>query len=652
LKATKEYPHVFSPLKVGNITLKNRIQFSPMVCCLSSETGEATNDYVEFLGMQARTGAALVTIGATSVDDETGTDFRGELKITSDDNIKGLTRIAEEVHRYGAKLSVEMCHAGRGAAPYLLRKPEAIAPTPFPTDHGTRYIKEMDQRDIDHVIHQYADCAQRLKTANFDMVMVHCAHGNLLAQFLSPYSNKRNDYYGGSFENRIRFPLEVIKAVREAVGPDFPLEMRISGDEVVEGGMRIDDTLEFLKIAQEYINLVHISKGLIVDDNYSFYTLPPYYHPYCHNIDLAAQAKKVLHIPVATVGSIKTIAQAEEILASGEADVVAMARQLMADPDTIKKAYCGKSDTTRPCLRCMEGCGRNVCLGAQIRCSINPTVGREVKYAEIRPALTKKKVMVVGGGAAGMMATQILVRRGHAVTLYEKSDSLGGQLAQICVLPFKDDLKQYKEWDVKTTMECGAKIRFGTTVTKELVEQENPDVLFIAAGAYLFTPNIPGIDGANVHDVISVDNGRVAVGQQVVVCGGGLSGLECALALAMKGKEVTVVDMIPTREFGKDMFIFNYNMLMMLLKKYQVHFIGESKVEKFSDTGVDIIDKNWNRSTLKADSIVTAFGMKSNKEIIEELGDIIAETYVVGDCDTVKGISNANTTAFNYAVEV
>ena len=192
----------------------------------------------------------------------------------------------------------------------------------------------------------------------------------------------------------------------------------------------------------------------------------------------------------------------------------------------------------------------------------------------------------------------------------------------------------------------------GKTVTKEFVEQEDPDALFIAAGASLFTPNIPGINGSNVYDVISVDNGNVETGKKVVVCGGGLSGLECALALAMKGKDVTVVDMIPAADFGKDMFIFNHNMLIMLLKKYKVQFVGLSKVERFTSEGVEVIDKNWERSTLKADSIVTAFGMKSNNKVASELSNIIAETYIVGDCDTVKGIFHANNTAFNYAVEV
>lgn len=649
MKMSKKYPHVFQPLKVGPVTLKNRIQFSPMVCCLSNPAGEVTNEYLEFLGMQARTGAGLVTIGATSVDEETGQDFYGELNITRDSSLAGLKAIADEVHRYGAKISIEMCHAGRGAEPSLLRKPYAIAPTAIPTDHGCPYIKEMDQHDIDHVIEEYVDCALRLQKAGFDMVMIHAAHGNLLGQFMSPYSNHRSDIYGGSFENRARFPMQVIRAVREAVGPSLALEMRISGDEVIEGGMKIDEVIHFIKIAEPYIDLVHVSKGLIVEASYAYYTIPPYYHPYCHNVYLAEEVKKAVNIPVTTVGSIKNLDQAESIIAEGKADVVAMARQLMADPDTIKKAMCDKPEDVRPCLRCLDGCAKNVAAGYAVRCSVNPSVGRETKYAEIRPALTKKKVMVVGGGAAGMMAAQILAKRGHDVTIYERSSSLGGQLAEICNLPFKNDLKEYLAWDIRTTEKCGAKIVLNTAVTPEIVETENPDALFIASGASPFVPPIPGIE--NAVSVLDVDNGRVSAGENIVVCGGGLSGLECALALAMDGKKVTVVDMLPVEAFGAGQMIFPHIMLMKELQKYNVTLIGNSKVEAITKDSVCIIDKNWNRSELKTDTIVAAFGMKSNMKPVQELSGIIAETYIIGDCDKVSSIHNANTSAFNYAVE-
>lgn len=649
MRMSKQYPHVFQPLKVGPVTLKNRIQFSPMVCCLSNAAGEVTAEYRDFLAMQARTGAGLVTIGSTVIDHETGGDFYGEIDVTKDTCLPGMKSVADAVHRYGAKLSVELCHSGRGAAAYLLQKPYAIAPSVVPQDVGYKYIKEMDQHDIDHIVEAYADCALRCKKAGFDMVMIHAAHGNLIGQFLSPFTNRRNDIYGGSFENRCRFAMEVIRAVRNAVGRDMGVEMRVSAEEVIPGGIEIDETIQFIKKAEPYVDLVHVSRGLIGEAAYSFYSMPPYYHPYCHNVPFAEKIRSQVNVPIAVVGSIKTMEQAEEITAKGAADVVAMARQLLADPDTIKKAMADQPEKTRPCLRCMDGCAKNCGRGFPLRCTVNPVVGREGAYTEIRPALTKKKVMVVGGGAAGMMAAQTLVKRGHDVTLYEKSDHLGGQLAEICNLPFKTDLREYKEWDIRTTMECGAKIVLNTAVTREMVEREEPDALFIAAGATPLTPPVPGIEFAK--QVIEVDNDRVEVGDTVVVCGGGLSGLECALALAMKGKKVTVVDMIPVENFGSGQVRPSHVMLMKLLADHNVTLIGNSKVQEIREHSVVIMDRNWKVTELPADTTVASFGMRSNMAAAQELSGIIAETYIIGDNDRVANLLNANMTAFDYAVE-
>ncbi len=370
------------------------------------------------------------------------------------------------------------------------------------------------------------------------MVMIHGAHGNLIGQFLSPLVNHRTDWYGGSLENRMRFPLQVIKAIREKCGRNINIEYRISGDEIIEGGQRLDEVLEFLKVAQKDIDIAHISAGLIVDTRYQQFTIPPYYMPHCHNVQYAEVAKKVLDIPVTTVGSITTIAEAEEILASGKADIVGM-----ADNNIVTKAYRGQEDTIRPCLRFIEGCG-NIFFGKQIRCSVNPIIGRESRYKTIPKADVKKKVMVVGGGPAGMMATQTLIQRGHDVILFEKSGQLGGLLHEASALPFKGDLRRYLDWDIRTTMNCGADIRLNTEVTPKVIEEVNPDALVVALGSSVLVPNISGVDGSNVVTVTDVDTKKVKTGQKVVVCGGGLSGMECALGLAMEGKDVTVVDMV------------------------------------------------------------------------------------------------------------
>jgi 2,4-dienoyl-CoA reductase-like NADH-dependent reductase (Old Yellow Enzyme family)/thioredoxin reductase len=649
-----KYKNVFSPIQIGRLTLKNRIQFSPMVCCLTTSSGDVTNEYIEFLGMQARTGAGLVTIGASPMDHETGIDVSGELDVTHDDKIPGLMRISEEVHRYGAKLSVELVHGGRGADPHLLQTPYALAPTPLPTHRGSRYVKEMDQLDIDHIVNGYAEVVNRLALAKFDMAMIHAAHGNLIAQFLSPYTNKRNDYYGGSFETRIRFPLEILQAIREKVGDRIALEMRVSGDELLDGSMHIEEVIEFIKRAQKYIDLIHISAGIVVVQEGVFHTMPPYYHPHCHNVKYAQAVKNDLEIkiPVTTVGSITSIKEAEEIIATGKADIVAMARQLMADPETLKKAYRGDEASTRPCLRCFEGCAGNAGQGAPVRCSVNPVIGREIKYREIAPARKQKKVVVVGGGTAGMMATQVLVERGHDVILFEKAEKLGSHLHEISVLPFKQDLRKYLQWNVATTMKCGAKILLNTEATPEAVMNENPDALVIASGSTPRPLNIPGINGHNVYHVLDVDNGRVKVGNKVVVCGGGVSGMECALALAMEGKAVTVVDLIPVENFACDMMFITRTMLLSLLNSYGVKYIGNSKIRQFKDNGVEIEDRNWVHATIEADTIVTAFGMKENRKTVDALCNLIPETYVIGDCESAKNIHYANHTAFNYAVEI
>ena len=545
-----KYTHVFEPIRIGNMTVKNRIQFSPMVSSLSTPTGGVSSELLGYVKAQARTGAGVITIGSTPIDHINGVDFFGALDVTSDDNITDLRRLSEAVHRYGAKLSVELVHAGRSAPKQFRPGQMAIAPSPIPVEGGPTDIREMNEDDMQTIIGEYCDVAERLMKANFDMVMVHAAHGNLIAQFLSPKFNQRSDAYGGSFENRCRFPLQVLAAMRERVGKKLCIDMRISGDELIPGGMHIDETIAFIKLAQKYIDTVHVSQGLIVEPRYMPYTMPPFYLPHCHNVKWAAAVKAdpEVKIPVTVVGSITTIEEAEEIIASGKADMVAMARQLMCDPKTIYNAWHGCEEDTRPCLRCHECAPADI---VHLRCATNPILGREAELGEIGPARKSKKVLVIGGGVAGCMAAKTLVERGHDVTLMESSDKLGGRLHEISCLSFKFDMRRHLQWLMRSTMKCGAKILLNTPATVENVLSLNPDVVFVATGADRFMPPIPGIDRENIHHVLDVDTGRVKVGDTVVVCGGGLSGMESALELSNEGKKVTVVDMIPVEEFAQ-----------------------------------------------------------------------------------------------------
>ena len=650
MSSFNKYKYVFQPIRVGNMTVKNRIQFSPMVSSLSTPTGGVSSELLGYVKMQARTGVGVITIGSTPIDHVNGVDFFGALDVTSDDNITDLRRLSEAAHRYGAKLSVELVHAGR-SAPKQFRTGPAIAPTAIPVEGGASDIREMTVEDMQTIIREYCDVSERLLKANFDMVMVHAAHGNLLAQFLSPRFNHRTDYYGGSFENRCRFPLEVLRAIRERVGDRMCIDMRISGDELIPGGMQIDETIAFIKLAQEYIDTVHVSQGLIVEPRYMPYTMPAFYLPHCHNVkwSAAVKADPDVKIPVTVVGSITTIEEAEEIIASGKADMVAMARQLMCDPMTLQNAYRGHEEDTRPCLRCHECAPADI---VHLRCATNPVLGREFELGEIRPSAHPKKVVVVGGGVAGCMAAKTLVQRGHDVTLIEKGDKLGGRLHEISCLSFKFDMRRHLDWLMRSTMKCGAKILLSTEATVESIMAMEPDAVFVATGSDRLMPPIPGINRASVHHVLDVDTGRVSVDDNVVVCGGGLSGMESALELSNEGRKVTVVDMIPVEEFARDHSPAPRGMLLELLAKNGVKLIGSSRVTAFTDEGVVIEDHDWHRTVLPCDDVVAAFGMRKNDALLNALREVMPDVYAVGDCSEVKNIKNANQIAFNLALDL
>ena len=651
MPAFNNYKYVFTPLKAGAHTLKNRIEWSPMVSNMVTKNGEITQDYVDFVERQAKSGCALITIGATPVDRGLAREYDSEVNVSEDSMLSGLHRITEAAHIYGAKMSVELFHSGLGTDLRLHDYPYGIAPSNFPVEGQNQYIKVMDQHDIEQVIAAFVDAACRCQQAGFDFVMIHAAHGNLLGQFLSARTNQRNDMYGGSMENRFRFPLMVCRAVREAVGPEMGIEMRISGDEIVEGGMRIDETIEFIKRAQEYIDLVHVSAGLIVEYRAQFYTMPPYYREKGCNVKYARAVKECpdIHIPVVTVGGINTVDMAEQILAEGSADMIAMARGLLADPDMLNKAWAGHPEDARPCLRCW-GCAET--FGAYTRCAVNPQICRSRNYAQVQPARQKKKVVVVGGGVAGMMAANTLVQRGHDVVLFEKKDRLGGLLHDICNLDFKDDLKRYVNWNVRTTMNCGADIRLNTEATPKLVMAEKPDAIVVTTGSVPVQPAIPGIDNANVRSVLDVDKTHRELSGRVVVCGGGVSGCECALQLAYDGCDVTVVDMLPAEKFASGLSMITRTMLLMLLSDNHVKLIGDCKVKAIQKKGVKVEDRNWTETVLPADFVVDAFGMKSTRPEAEAYRELIPEVYILGDASEVKNIKKANFDTYNICCNI
>jgi 2,4-dienoyl-CoA reductase-like NADH-dependent reductase (Old Yellow Enzyme family)/thioredoxin reductase len=632
--------------------LKNRVVFSPVVSGHATvRDGEVTDNLVDFIGACARTGVARVGIGATPVDFGRARDFFGCLSATRDTDVPGIRRLAEEAHRYDAKLSVELLHAGRIAQPEALAGRKAYVPW-LASDMDPERFMQVGEKEMAEVIQLFCNAARRLAEAGCDEVLIHGAHGNFVSGFLSPATNQRTDEYGGNFENRVRFPLRLLKAVRAEVGTALNIEYRISQNEYAENTITLEEVIAFLQRASAFIDSAHLSGGWIFDPNWIRKMMPSYLEPRCLNVERAEVIHKQLDIPTVVVGNILSVEAAEEILAKDQASLVAMARAHLADFEMLSKAYRGKPETVRPCLRCIE-CAARPALGGGVRCSVNPQAGRESKYATIPPAVVKKKVLIIGGGPAGMQAAQIATQRGHEVTLCEKSDGLGGRLREASVLFKKADTHQkYLAWSIKTTQECGAVIKLNTEVTPEYILAEQPDVVINAAGGLHRTVPISGIDSAKVTNITDAELGVAVVGKSAVVMGGGISGLECAIQLAYEGHQVTVIDMLPLDKLWREVMNELRSGLIEYKEKFGVELIDDATITAIGDEGVEYRKGDGTTGIVVADTYIASFGIVSNRAFNRAITDTIPDVYAVGDAREARNIFWANMDAFNVAVEI
>ena len=646
------YPHVFSPFSIGNMELKNRLVFSPVVSGHATiRDGEVTDNLVDFIGACARTGVARVGIGATPVDFGRARDFFGCLSVTRDTDVAGIRRLAEEVHRYNARFSVEILHAGRIAQPEALAGRKAYVPWLAPDMDPDRFM-QVEEEQMDEVVDLFCNAARRLVEAGCDEVLIHGAHGNFVSAFLSPATNQRDDSYGGSFENRIRFPLRLLKAVREQVGSSLNIEYRISQNEYAEGTITLEEVIAFLQQASRYIDSAHLSGGWIFDPNWIRKMMPSYCEPRCLNIERTQIIHRALDIPVVAVGNINTIEAAEDIIANNRASIVAMARSFLADMDFVKKAYRGEAEKIRPCLRCIE-CAARPAYGGGVRCAVNPQLGRETKYASIGRTFEPKKVLIIGGGPAGMQAAQVASRRGHDVVLYEKQQQLGGRLREASALFKKADThKRYLEWDIAATNDCGARIELGTEFTAAVAAAEKPDVIINASGGLHVKPNILGIESAKVVSISDAELKLAPVGKRVAVLGGGISGLEGAIQLAHEGHEVTIIDRFPVNKLWREVMDELRSGLIEQMLLHNVEIIDDATIISISDECVQYRKQSGELGKLQADTYVMSFGIKTDKEFNQMVNDLIPDVHVVGDAREPHNIFWANMDAFNVAVEI
>jgi 2,4-dienoyl-CoA reductase-like NADH-dependent reductase (Old Yellow Enzyme family)/NADPH-dependent 2,4-dienoyl-CoA reductase/sulfur reductase-like enzyme len=631
----RKYPHLFTPLKVGSLTFKNRIEAAPTSLPELSPDGYLTRENIAYYRLKARGGAAVVTIGESIVHTPTGKSHPKQIPLDDKGVIPSLVEAADAIHQYGAIASIELSHGGMQCDPVFLGGRRPIGPSAMSVDIGFRTagtitvkVEEMSEALMEEIAAAYGEAAATVKLAGFDMCMIHAAHGWLLAQFLSPIINRRTDKFGGSVENRARFPLTVIDRVRERVGKDFPIELRMGGSELAEGGHTIDDAVAFAKLAESKVDLLHVSAGAHYFIDTLIVTHPSMFVPHGCNVYLAEAVKKAVSIPVVTVGGLSDPAQMEQIIADGQADMVAVARGLLADPYLPKKAQHGRGDDVVPCLRCFD-CLGGVFATATLKCAVNPIIGREFEGSFPAPPSAAKKVLVVGGGPAGMQAAITAAERGHDVMLCEMSDSLGGALKHAEGVAFKQGLEQFRRYLIRKIVSMPIGVILNMEVTPESVEVASPDVLIASVGAEPIVPSIPGVDKASVILAAAVHSGEAQIGPRVVVIGGGLVGCETGLHLAQQGRDVTIVEMLD--EVASDSNLMHRRALMLELAKAVKIRTGLTCIEITSE-GVVAAGVDGERTVLPADTVVVAVGYRPRTEVVDALAGTAPEFMTIGDC--------------------
>ena len=555
------------------------------------------------------------------------------------------------IRQRGAKAEFELCHCGQFA---MVEKGDyAIGPVSFTREDGTE-VRAMDEEMMNDIADKFAKSARDAKEYGFDGVLLHFGHGWLPAEFLSPYFNKRTDEYGGSFENRIKFPTMIVDRVRKAVGPDYMLDMRISGDEHIEGGMKIDEVAAFIKSIEDKIDMVHISCGVEVSNDTKIYMSPTAYAPHKINVELAKVVKQQVKIPVAVVGGIMTPEEAEEILEQGCADAIVVGRQLIADPWWVKKAWEGRSEDITPCIRCMncynpyqyrteEEKRSHVGMNSVPCCSVNPRYLHEDRVPnQVAPAEVKKKVVVVGGGPAGMKAAVTAAQRGHQVILLEKESVLGGQLICSEYDATKQDLKRFKNYLITQLQKTGVEVCLNTKATPETVREMSADSIILALGAYPIELPLPGKEKNQVFTSIEAYKNLEKTGEHVAIIGGGSIGCELGVDLARMGRKVTILELGPVLNR-------TLNDIMKTALKTEMDKCGdrltaltEVSCTEIHEKSVTIRKKNGEMEEIPADTVIFAAGMRSRLDEANEFFGITQDTDIIGDANRVGTVWNAS----------
>jgi 2,4-dienoyl-CoA reductase-like NADH-dependent reductase (Old Yellow Enzyme family)/thioredoxin reductase len=632
------FPRLFEPGRIADVALKNRIVKAPQHTGLANRDGSITGRLLRYYKEVAQGGCAMVVAEYAYVDDDAAQASPCQLGISGIDHIPGLSLLADTIHAQGAKASIQISHAGRQR--FNLEQPKAASDVPWPeiTAQGCPIPIPMTVDEIQAVVKSFGQAAKRAQTAGFDMVEIHACHGYLISCFLSPYSNKRTDWYGGSFENRIRLLLNIVREIKAQVGYDYPVVCRLSGTDYEPDGYGIEETVELAKRLEIMgVAAIHMSGGI---HHTTIHEVSPMGMPLAYNVWAAEAAKKAVGIPVIASGSINLPALAESILEEGKGDFIGLGRPLWADPQWPLKAKEGRPEDIRPCIRCNDGClARGDHIANTVRCTVNVALCREEEFA-ITPARRPMRVAVVGGGPAGMEAARVCALKGHAVTLYEKRE-LGGALIEASIPEFKaPDLGPLKEYLKTQVAKTGVEVVAREATIADLTGGAYDAVIVAAGATALGLEDIPGITDPKVVSAADVLHERVKLGNRVAVIGGGIVGTEVGLCVAESGKQVTFIEMLD--EFMCNITFDERQVYELRFADLDVSINTGQRLVEVTEAGVTTIGKMGAVTEFAADSVVLAAGFRPNRELVEALRaypDIrVAE---VGDCVRPRKIYDA-----------
>ena len=640
-----KFEAMFQPIQIGPMTVANRFVMSPMGNNFANTDGTMSERSASYYGARAKGGFGLITFEATVVYKEAKGGPRKPC-LYDDSTVSSFQAAIAACHQAGAKVSIQLQHAGPEGNTKITGYPLKAA-SAIPASCGRETPEAITKEELYRLIECYGDAAVRAKKAGADAVEIHCAHGYLVSTFISARTNKRVDEFGGSFENRMRLPKLIIENIRKKAGDSLAILCRINATDDVEGGQTAQDAAAVASYLEKECGVdgLHLSRAVHLHDECMW--APSLIHG-GFSADYVTEIKRAVSVPIITVGRYTEPQYAELMIAEGRADLVAFGRQSIADPEMPNKAKAGRLDLMNPCIGCLQGCVPNMFKGEPITCLVNPLAGRE---ADFKPAQTKKNVMVIGGGPGGLYAAFTAAQRGHAVTLYEKGDILGGNMRLAAYPPGKGDITNMVRSYIAKCEEYGVKMVMNTEVTPAMVAEAKPDAVIVATGSNPLVLPIPGINDTGVIHAGDLLDGKAAVGKKVLVVGGGMVGCEVADFLGELGHEVSVIEL--RDQLGPDVIPEHRKFLMKDFDTYKVQGVTGAKVAQFFTDGVSYTLADGTEGRLEGfDNVVLAMGYRNNDTISEEIKKIVAETYVIGDAVKARKALDATAEGLNAALEI